>query len=108
MKCACYPFSGTSKDSVVSIQIFTVNDFDASHKAGSDVSSIFYSDGKNPMPPGGIYNQPLYSGAFKPDSIVYKFMLMHAPSNPSCQFHVVLNLGEQRVIDLLTKPVILL
>lgn len=108
MKCVCYSFNGTSKDSVVSIQIFTVNDFDPSHKAGADVTDIFYSDGKNPMPAGGIYNQPLYSGAFKPDAIVYKFMLMHIPTNPSCQFRVVLNLGNQTVMDLLTKPVTLL
>lgn len=107
MKCVCYSFSGTSKDSVLSIKIFTVNDFDTSHKAGSDVTAIFYSDGKNPMPPGGNYNQPLYSSAFKPDALVYKFLLMQSPSNPSCQFHVVLNLGNQRIIDLLTKPVTL-
>jgi hypothetical protein len=102
-------FYGQMTDTLLSLHIYTVNDFDSTHKAGSEINSYFFSDGRYPLAANGSFNQPLYSYDFASPSYVYNYMLMHEPQFSSlCQFKVEINFSDNKKYELLTQPINLL
>lgn len=101
-------FYGQTKDTLLALHIYTVNDFDSTHLAGSEINTYFFSDGRNPLPATGQFNQPLYSFDFGSPAFVYSLMLMHEPQfSALCQFRVEVDFSNRKY-ELLTKPVNLL
>ena len=101
-------FYGQMADTLLSLRIYTVNDFDSTHRAGAEINSYFFSDGRYPLAANGLFNQPLYSYDFASPSYVYNYMLMHEPQFSSlCQFKVEVDFSNRKY-ELLTKPINLL
>lgn len=102
-------FYGRMADILMSVNIYTVNDFDSTHPAGSQINAYFFGDGRYPLVANGLFNQPLYSYDFASPSFVYNYMLMHEPQYSSlCQFKVEIDFSDNRKYELVTKPINLL
>jgi|GEM_PF-2401978 len=98
-ECVTNGFTGDSKDTIQSIQVFTVIDFDSTHTAGSDVTSYFFVDGTKPLPANGIFNQPMYTYAEEPKPIDYNFILMHESDYSQCQFRIVVTVASGKQFE---------
>lgn len=111
--CDCYPeWIASPIDSITSIHIYTVNEFDATHPAGVDVSDYFHVFEFNEF-----YRLPEYINRhtnilfdyYIDDFIIplqWDLLLMSAPtSGVEHQFKVQVNLSDGRVLSMLTNKV---
>jgi hypothetical protein len=109
--CDCPPeIEFLAKDSVTTIKIFTLNDFDAKHSANSDISDYFK-----------VFDQQHFSfstisGFLKKDNTTLfnereleatlNLLLMTPPSlNKNHSFKIVINLSDGRILQGITTPI---
>ncbi|MBV4359331.1 DUF5034 domain-containing protein [Pinibacter aurantiacus] len=98
-RCCTSGFTGDSRDTIQTVQVFTAIDFDSTHKAGSDVTSYFFIDGTKPLPANGVFNQPIYTFTEEPMPIDYNFILMHESEYSQCQFRVVVTVASGKQFE---------
>lgn len=111
--CDCFPGIISSPiDSITSIQIYTVNEFDPTHPAEADVSDYFHVFEFNEF-----YGLPEYIDRYTnilfdyyiDDFIVplqWDLLLMSPPSlGIEHQFKVQVNLSDGRILSMLTNKV---
>lgn len=110
-KCVCPPeIELLAKDSVTTIQIFTVNDFNADHSENSDISDYFK-----------VFNQQSFSFSTISDFLrennttldhesmleaTFDLLLMTPPNlNKNHSFKIVMTLSDGRVLQEITTPI---
>ncbi len=104
--CECPPpLEYLPKDSIVSFQVFTINDFDSGHMAGADISAylkIYFNYNFLPIEESlSRFNSPRY---YEEDfNSRIDLLLMTAPTlNVLHQFKVQITLSDGRVLEQLT------
>lgn len=106
--CECPPtIIYTPQDSIVSIQVFTQNAFDATHPAGSEISSYFHV-----LTFGAFYTldeflQNNYNELTEViDPLKWDMFLMSPPSlGIEHQFNVQVNLSDGRILSVLSPKI---
>lgn len=104
----CPPPRILPRDSVLSLKVFTLNDFDASHPAGSDVSDYFKVFERNNFRPIEPYLKAENTTLFSEEQLKEKLdlLLMTAPVlNKSHQFKIEISLSDGRLIELFSTAI---
>ena len=107
-KCDCEPPNQIlPRDSITALHISTVNDFDATHPAGSDVTEYFYQYQKNNYRsiPDYLSRQAEVVFDAAQDSLVVDFLLMQAPAAAGIySFEIAVTLSDGRTKNARTNP----
>lgn len=98
-----------AKDSVLSIHITTVNDFDGRHPAGSDVSEYFrVIDSHRYLTLDAYFPRRNYHYGYCSDQLSSDCLLMTAPAiTGEHQFQTEARLSDGRTLTSLTTPIML-
>lgn len=102
LSCKCPPDHYLPRDSITSLKIFTLNDFDSNHSANSDISDYFKVFKKNTFTPISSYlknsdSSLYYNQGYNQDTDI---LLMSPPTiNNKHKFKVQIILSDGRVLE---------
>lgn len=107
--CRCPPeFQYMPLDSIISIVIVTVNDFDSEHKTGSDVSELFYTFKENEFTKLREYIKNLETELydFVDPTFEFDILLMFPPTiGLEHQFEISIELSDGRIFKAHTRKI---
>jgi len=99
----------TARDSVVSIKIFAVNNFDDEHFAGSEITSLFRAHPSFSTIESAVASIENTDEHFLREELILNLLLMFPPTaNSLHQFKVQVELSDGRILEQYTTEVELL
>lgn len=104
----CPPPQIRPRDSVTGIKVFTLNDFNASHQAGSDISAYFKVFERNSFTPIEDYIKKYQTVLYTDQQLeeTRDILLMTPPVlNKRHQFKVEISMSDGRLIELLSTEI---